>query len=346
MSVDYDSFLDWAYDRFGEENIKIRGDEICTHSFFAKEKGIEDHKYHLWMNPSGGKKQLEGGAYRCWYTNRMGCLISLVSEYDRISYDEASELICDVPPLRVLEKRVHDFFRQKEQNHTPIVEDIPPQSVPEYSFLIEKMSATSFYRQRALDYLNSRKLPAKGLYVCTEGKYKNRIIIPYYDKNGELVYYNGRTLSDNPDTLRYMKADNPLMDQTKVLYFTHWPRPGRKIHICEGEFDAITLAMSGFVGVACGGKELSPDQVELIRPYIPVLCFDTDGPGRYALRDHGNKLLSEGFSNVSYVRPPVGYKDWNALLVKRDSDVIKEYINKHEKTYSSWTETVLRDRNL
>ena len=69
MGVDFETFYDWCKDRFGEANLKVRhtahGDEICTHSYFAERRGIPDNKFHLWMNPSGGKsKHPETGSYR------------------------------------------------------------------------------------------------------------------------------------------------------------------------------------------------------------------------------------------------------------------------------------------
>jgi hypothetical protein len=114
--VDYDMFLEWAQDRFGEANIKIRntahGTEICTHSYFARRQGIDDHKFHLWMSPSGGKsKHPEYGSYRCWLTDSMGSLVTLVANYDHIEFDEAEELISGCSSLRALEQKVAEFLR-------------------------------------------------------------------------------------------------------------------------------------------------------------------------------------------------------------------------------------------
>lgn len=344
-SVDFDIFLEWCIERFGEENVKIKhtahGDEICTHSWFAKEKGIEDHKFHLWMNPSGGKKELGGGAYRCWYTDTMGSLVSLVADYDHIPYEEAEELICGSNSLRTLEQKVNDFFGCHER----IDEVVTPSPVlPDFSFLIDNMSSYNFWRIKAENYLQERKIPTDGLYVCTGGEYKNRIIIPYYNSYNQMIFYNARTMSDNPKTIRYMKP--PKGDQKQVLFMTKWPKTRTKVYVMEGEFDAISVGTAGYVGCACGGKYLSDTQVEMLRAYDPVLAFDADTPGLEALINIGNDLLAKGFPRVSFVRPPKVYKDWNELLKKRNVQTLRSYIDRFETSYTSMTETVLRMNQL
>lgn len=343
--VDYDLFLKWATDRFGEENVKIRGEEICTHSFFAKEKGKDDYKYHLWMNPSGGKRKIPGGAYRCWYTDEMGSLISLVGKVDNIPYGEAEELICDITPFGVLEKKVEDFFSNgiKEEKTVESIEKTKI-ALPPFTYLIESLDSNNYYRINATKYLNRRKIPIEGLYVCIEGDCKNRIVIPYYDAYDQLIYYNARSLTDNKKSLRYMKPKEG--SQENVLYFKEWPSPDNKIYITEGEFDAIVLNLAGFYGVACGGKFLSEEQINIIRHYKPVLAFDADDSGESALIKVGNDLLSNGFAEVHYVRPPKNYKDWNKLLQDRNIETVKAYINKFEKKFTTWTEDTLKAKKL
>ena len=347
MAIDYDLFYDWCSDRFGEHNLKVRhtahGTEITTHSFFALDKlGKDDRKFHLWMNTEGGKKQIEGGAYRCWLTDEMGSLISLVSKVDGITYEDAEELISGATSLRNLEKKVDEFFGHKETVEEMSILDVietTELSLPDWCFEIDKMAAAHFMRIRARKYLQNRKIPSEGLYVCTNGDYENRIIIPYYDRDGKLVFYNGRTMNSSKKILRYMKP--PEGDQESVLYMTSWPSAGSKIYIMEGEFDAITLGLCGLVGCACGGKYLSDTQIELIRGYQPVLVFDSDESGLEALINVGNTLLERGFGKVRFVRPPKVYKDWNKLLVERNAQTVKAYIERFEKAFTPMTSDLL-----
>ena len=352
MAVDYDVFYDWCKDRFGETNIKVRntahGVEICTHSYFAQQKGIDDNKFHLWMNPSGGKsKHPDSGSYRCWKTDAMGSLVSLVARYDGIDYDDAEELICGSTSLRILEQRVNEFFGHKEES--PVLEETAPEPTtlqfPDYNFYIDRMSDVNFWKIRAQEYLSDRKIPSEGLYVCTQDpEYGNRIIIPWFDKEEKLVFWNARTMSKSDKVIRYLKPKKA--DQDSALYMTEWPADGTKIYIMEGEFDAISLQLAGYVGCACGGKFLSDTQIEMIRCYEPVLVFDSDASGLKALIDVGNSLLERGFPKVSYVRPPLAFKDWNKFLKERDVQTIQMYINKYEKPFTTMTPDLLMAKHL
>jgi len=351
MSIDADLFLEWARSRFGDENLKFRkgGAEICTHSFFVN--GLPDFpdgdtKFKLWMNPEGGKHSLENGVYRCWYTDNRGSLISLVSLVDKIPYSQAADLICNEIPLRALEEKVHKFFTNKITDNNieneKEVKTTASLQLPAYSYDLSSMNRSNYFYINAMHYLNQRKIPCEGLYVCVEGDYKNRIVVPYYDKNGKLIYYNCRTLSENKSILRYMKPKPEEASQENVLFFKKWPNFGNKVYLVEGEFDAITLTLAGFNGCACGGKYLSPSQIELIRGYQIVLAFDNDASGKEALSNIGNELLAMGFTNIRYVRPPTIYKDWNDFLKDRNIETIKAYMEKYEKSYTSFTSAKLK----
>jgi DNA primase len=169
-------------------------------------------------------------------------------------------------------------------------------------------------------------------------------MIPYYDRDGKMVFFNGRTMSANKKILRYMKIVEG--DQESVLYMTSWPAPGSKIYVMEGELDAITLDLCGFVGCAVGGKYLSDTQVELIRDYKPVLVFDADESGLEALVNVGDALLERGIHGLRYVRPPKAYKDWNKLLVQRNAQTVRAYIERFEKPYTAMTGNLLLSNRL
>lgn len=351
MAVDYDVFYDWCKDRFGEHNLKVRntahGVEICTHSYFAQRRGIDDNKFHLWMSPSGGKSKHPGsGSYRCWKTDEKGSLVSLVAHYDGIDYDEAEEMLCGSTSLRVLEQKVSEFFGHKEEIFVPTpVVDPEILQLPDFTFYIDKMSDCNFWKIRASTYLSDRKIPTEGLYVCTEDtEYKNRIVIPWYDKDENLVFWNARTMSKNDKVIRYLKAKKA--NQENALFMTEWPLAGTKVYIMEGEFDAISLQLAGYVGCACGGKSLSDAQIELLRMYYPVLVFDSDEAGLKALLDVGTALLERGFPRVGYVRPPKVYKDWNKFLQCRDVQTIRDYIEKFEKQFTVMTPDLLKSKHL
>ena len=360
MAIDYETFLQWAKDRFGEDAIKIKntshGIEILTHSFYAHQKGIEDYTYNLWMCPSGGRsKHPEQGSFRCWKTDTMGSLVRLVADYDCIPFEDAEILIGAGNSLRELERKVHEYFGHKEEvveMEKVIEEPIKGVSLPSSTYYIDTMGP-HFMKNKAIQYLKERKISTTGFYVCVAGEYKNRIIIPYFDSEDNLIWFNARFMGDKKGVIKYMKckSDGLKMTQEDVLYMTSWPKSGSKIYIMEGEFDAKSVSMAGFVGCAVGGKFMSDSQIEMIRQYEPVLAFDADegfkkDSGLQAMISIGKSLLQKGFSKISYVRPPKAYKDWNKLLVEKDADTIKKYIDYNEKPFTSTTPTMLLAQNI
>jgi DNA primase len=336
MSVDFDRFLDWAENRFPV--VQVRGSEIKIDSIFA-----EDNKQHMWCNPYGGKNNRENGVFHCWKTDKHGSLVTLVMLVDHCSYEEALEILdTGDASMMQLEKELEIFLNEKYYSEKKEVLEIKKEKqagLPDYTYPILELSPNNLHRVQAEVYLFNRKLSAENLYICINGRYKNRIIIPYYDKFGKLIYWNGRYIGNRKDVIRYQGPDKEDFGIGKedVLFIPSWPDIGSRIYLTEGEFDAITLKLSELNSGAFGGKNLSDSQMVLLRDYRISLCLDNDSAGKGALPIMGNKLKAWGFVDVRYVRPPQQFKDWNKMLENTSPKLIHAYIRIKEKPYTSWT---------
>lgn len=339
MAIDFDLFLSWAEARF--KDVIVKGDEIKINSIFC-----EDYKHHLWCNPSGGKNHLPYGVFHCWKTDIKGSLISLVMKVDNCSFEDALEILDSTNTrLEDLEKKVSEIF-EKKSNQNFIEIEKTKIDFPKGTYFFDDLPSINYYRKNAEEYLGKRKISSKGLMICTEGEYKNRIIIPYYNKNGELIYYNGRYLGDNSN-LRYLGPPKSLgIGKGDVLFIPEWPADGEKIYLAEGEFDALSLRQCGYYSAAFGGKALSDAQVEILKPYIPVLCLDADKAGAEALIKMGDYLLKKGFSEVYFVRAPKEYKDWNGMLQNNSEKIVRFYISKNEKKYDFLKSIELKGKRI
>jgi DNA primase len=331
MAIDFDSFVQWCEDRFAGE-VTVKGKEVRINSIFS-----DDNKRHMWCNPYGGKHHRDDGVYRCFYTDKKGTLVGLVMEVDNCSYEEAKELLSGNTPIRILEDELDKFFKEKEEEKEKPEVKI---KLPLYTYLISSLQKISLLRMEAEDYLVKRKLPSEGLYVCSTGDYKNRIIIPYYDAKGSLIYFNGRNMSDKG--LRYLGPDKDIgVGKGDVIYAPAWPTAGSRIYLTEGEFDAFTLKICGFNGMACGGKYLSDQQIELIRGYKVCLALDEDSAGFHGVIEMGKRLLANQFSDTAFVRPPKGLKDWNKMLVTYKPEIVAAWITQNEKKFDDFTADAL-----
>lgn len=313
--IDFNLFFDWIQERFADHRCK--GDEIKINSIFAP-----DTKRHLYCNPAKN-------AYHCWKTGESGNLVQLVSLVDGVDMATAAQTVGADNHVRTYDKRLEEFFSKKKASTPP-----PSIKLPENTFKINDLSDLSKNKRDCVKYLSSRKIPTDGMMVCTAGKYSNRIIIPYYGKHKELIYWNGRALGYGP---RYLGPDRDEVKVGKedVVYFYEWPKPGSTVYLTEGEFDSISLCLSGLGSAAVGGKEVFDKQMEMLREYRVCLSFDGDERGREALHNVGIKLLRNGFS-ITFVQPPSQFKDWNQMLVGR-GDCVEAYIKKYQKPFDSLT---------
>lgn len=110
----------------------------------------------------------------------------------------------------------------------------------EYVSLNRKFSSSNIMAKHALMFLKQRKITAYDIIkynigYCEAGKYRNRIIIPTYDKDGNLNYFTGRAFDDN--SFKYM---NPEVSRDIIAneHLINWDLP---IILCEGLFDALAI---------------------------------------------------------------------------------------------------------
>lgn len=324
--IDFEKFLSWAESRF--DDIVVSGDEVKVNSIYC-----EDHKQHMWCNPYGGKKGLPNGVFHCWKTDKSGSLITLIMQVDKCGYDDALEILGGADTsLAELEKKVEELFASKvvvQEKEEEITLKLPDQTFP-----IFNLPESNFFRTDAEIYLLTRKLPARKFMVCVGGDFKNRVVIPYYDKERHLIYFNARYLGRSKKVPKYLGPDKKYgVGKGDVIYMTRWPKLGSKVYFTEGEFDAESIALTGLNAGAFGGKNVTGKQVELIRGYEPVICFDEDEAGKEALAHVGDLLKRKGFPVVRFASPPKQYKDWNELLCKTNLSVLRAYLEKSERVF-------------
>lgn len=335
--INFDAFVRWAKSKF--DDVLIQGEEVRLNSPWA-----EDTKHHLWCNVYGGKWHRKYGVYRCFKTDKIGTIPGLVMAIDNCSHDEAMEILEIGCNLYDLEAELEAFFQNKEVAPKPLPKTL---GLPAETYLITDLLKNN----DAEAYLTKRHIPVDNLMFCLEGDYRDRIIIPYYDNNGKLIYYNGRYIGNNKKVLRYLGPSKLSgVGKGDVIYVKKWMSKGTRLYLTEGEFDAMTLTICGYPGAACGGKYLSDAQLELLKNYQICMCFDTDKAGyeaqmsgvnageKFANHDEqgyclANKLIWKGFNQLTYVRAPTIYKDWNDMMIDVGQDMVAAYIAKCEKPF-------------
>lgn len=337
--VSYDRFLSWAKEKFGD--VTLAGDEIKINSIFHDDRG-----HHLWCNPSKN-------CYHCWKTDESGNLFDLIVKVDRCSYDEAVDRLEQGNYLRYMEQKIAEMYGAPKEKHfgdnvlkCEILKEI---ELPPYTFLIDNLAEDYAWRIRAETYMESRGLSAEGMFVCIAGRYGQRLVIPYYAPDETLIYWNARTLGNSK--VRYMGPDDEIVGvgKSQVMYMKSWAKPESKIYLVEGEFDAMSLHKCGLNAGALGGKNLNDRQIELlhakqyqlVKSYKICMAFDNDKSGEFALNTIGRNLLGS-VKDLSYIRPPIKYKDWNEMLVNEGERIVNLYIAAEEQQFHPWSPAILR----
>ncbi|RTK96619.1 MAG: toprim domain-containing protein [Neisseriaceae bacterium] len=336
MSINFDKFKKWAISRFGQDNVQIKSKEICINSIFDK----NDTSFKMWCNPSGGKKKRKFGVFHCFKTDKKGSLVKLVQIVDSCDRNDALEALDGRTSIYELEKQLEELLEKSEKELFPEeIKEKPLFTLPENCYLISDLPKENWWRRKCEEYLAGRKIPIDGLYICNDGKYKARIIIPYYDKNGKLIYWNGRHLGKSK--CKYLGPPKEIgVGKEDVVYMAgKWPAKGETVYICEGEFNAMTLKQAEFNAVACGGKNMGEKQALLLADYKVVLCLDRDKAGKAGsekmtsiLTNLGALAKSRGNEEkIMFVVPPAGYNDWNEFLVEKNAIMLHHYIMKNKR---------------
>jgi DNA primase len=137
-------------------------------------------------------------------------------------------------------------------------------------------------------------------------RFRNRIIIPIQNENGEIIAFGARAL-ENKQIPKYLNSpSSTIYNKSKILYALNFAKEAIKkedsVLIMEGYFDVITAHMNGIKNaVATCGTALTSEQVKLLSKYTKsnrfLLSFDSDAAGINAAKRAG-KITKEVFTHL------------------------------------------------
>jgi hypothetical protein len=179
------------------------------------------HKKKLQVN-------LNTQQWHCWVCDAKGSRIT--SLLRKLKVDSKSIQI------------IRDIYGNDDSNYNP-TEDYPEKlELPkEYKPLYIKPKSINPIYNTAISYLKKRKIGMDliikyNIGYCEDGEYGGRIIIPSYDENNELNYFEARTFYDNV-SLKYKKP--PV--SRNIIVFENQINWNEKITLVEGVFDSFSV---------------------------------------------------------------------------------------------------------
>ncbi len=115
--------------------------------------------------------------------------------------------------------------------------------------------------------------------ICYNGPYYDRVLIPFFNKEGLVYNFQGRDIQDHPDEIRknkkYIFAQFDAMElPDDKIYKMYLADPEKTVYICEGIID------SEFVdnGVALCGVSTSQEKLDYIKAMWPKRTYCIDSP--------------------------------------------------------------------
>lgn len=136
----------------------------------------------------------------------------------------------------------------------------------------------------AIQYCEQRKIPKEiyqKFFVCEEGDYQGRLIIPYYNKENKIYYFSGRSLYNQEPKYLFSESEKHFYN----IYNIDKTKP---VIILEGMIDSIFCDNS----IGIGALRMSESQTEAIKGLDIHYLLDSDESGR----KKSLHLLKEGKS--------------------------------------------------
>ena len=137
----------------------------------------------------------------------------------------------------------------------------PEELIQEYKVELPKefqtfinLHKSNIIGRQALSYLlKDRKITFEDIIkhnigFCETGKYKNKVIIPSYSKEGKVEYFVARAFDDSSHKIDAPKSDKNIIGFESLI---NWDLP---ITISEGPFDAISIKRNA---IPLFGKNIS-----------------------------------------------------------------------------------------
>ena len=290
--------------------------------------------FHDHHNPSMSVSP-EKGVYKCFVCGNAGNVFNFVMEYEKVSFYESVKIVADKIGVSI------DISTSKKEN----TKKSPLYDIYNIAYKFYQNNLNTVYGKDAKKYLLNRKidedviknfniglslsdselcnaLKAKGFKdddIVSSGVavqngnniydiYKNRIMFPLYDLEGNVVGFSGRIYNQKSESKYINTKETEIFKKGELLYNYHIAkkeaRKEKNIIVVEGFMDVIRLSTIGIVNVVASmGTAVTKYQLNLIQKLAPniTLMFDGDKAGEKATNAF-IELANGNDSNIKVVR--------------------------------------------
>ena len=280
--------------------------QFCCPSCAEENGNKPDGKYNLEINFILGK-------YHCWKCDSKGSIVKLVKRYG--NHDLATEYMDDVK--MILSSMMYHLDRYEELAKMIEVEEI---KLPKTFTLIGDIE--KLRNSKLKEFLKKRHITQEmvNTYHLGYTKWENeelnvrsRLIVPSYDKKGNLTYWAGRDFTNYDKRQKYL---NVKADRKRIIFNEGLIEWDGDIILVEGIIDSLVYPNC----IPLMGKQLYKDSRLYDTLYKKananiIICLDSDTKISETKRIY--RLLNKGRlkGKIRYIRME-DFKDFGEIFEK------------------------------
>jgi 5S rRNA maturation endonuclease (ribonuclease M5) len=311
---------DYLLEKFKDNYKLASGDsELIVPSIYIP----NDWKRHMSIN-------LDTGLWQCFKSGNKGNFIQVYAFLEGITYNQAEAEIL----FKEFDEQIDSITKPVPHPTSFLSGDSPIEKLCLRSVKLDDYETHDKLVQKAWTFLYERKLfnletEDSTYYVATEGAYRNRLIIPFFNDDKEIFYFQARSL--NGDTPKYL---NPYDDWAKPSHILYpYDEEANSLVICEGPLDAISLQIQGVNATSTMGCSVSEHQVEDLKEFKGkiIIGYDNDDAGKRGVTKFDYLRRIKRMADLYICHPPSEVKDWNEAHMKGFD--LHKYTRSHTKKY-------------
>ena len=272
--------------------------------------------FHDDHNPSMSISQ-DKQIFNCFVCHSGGNVFNFIMKYEKISFLEA---------VKTVAKKVNVPFEYNNRITKPVNNNKKYNDMYKLANIYYQNNLNTKLAENVVKYLNSRNINSEVIKHFEIGvsfddnslsklllsknyskdelvdigllgnkndfiydMFKNRIIFPLWDLEGNTVGFSGRIYNSNSESKYINSQESVIFKKGELLYNYHnaleYSKKEKSIIVVEGFMDVIGLYKAGIYNtVATMGTAITKEQALLIKKLSPniILCFDGDKAGEDA----------------------------------------------------------------
>ncbi len=206
-----------------------------------------------------------------------------------------------------------------------------------YQLAINKNNIRHIDDEKSRDVFSLLELTKANLItVLNDGSiidfFNDRIMVPIFDQNNNLIAFSGRVSINNNSETKYLNSPTTIaFKKSEILYNTNnLDKECDTAYLVEGFFDVFSLDAIGIKNpLATMGTSFGNDQIKLLKSKNIkniVLCLDNDNAGQTAEYEIAKLLTANNINIFSLNEHSFEYKDFNEFLIN-DEHNFKKVVN-------------------